>query len=272
MRLWYLLLAVACGVVLVGCDKGEAPRAAPAQESTSLATPTSSAVPTATVDAAAAQSACPKHGGRWDAEEGCVIDEVTPQATQHLLIPVQWDSSFPELQKAVDAMVADIRANFRGSLERAGAPPEGKPWALKVTFDAYQGKGLHPSDGVRFTVTEALGGYHPRFAYRTLVFDRTTKQAVSFGALLIDPATALPKISALVRADLRARLRGVGTEFVDTGTAPEEGNFQDFALDGDELVFWFEPYQVASYADGPIESRSPLSTLRGVVKPEYLPA
>ncbi|AMW21459.1 RsiV family protein [Mycobacteroides chelonae] len=270
MRLGNLLIAVLCGIVLVGCDRGEAPTDAPAQESTS-ASASAAATPTATVDPAG-EPACPKHGGRWDAAQGCVIDEVTPQATQHLLIPVQWDSSFPELQKATDELVADIRANFRKSVERAGAPPEGKPWALQVSFEAYQGKGVHPSDSVRFSISESLGGYHPGFAFRTLAFDRVTKQPITIGSLVIDPATALPKIAALVRADLRAQLGGVGTEFVDTGTVPEPGNFTELSLDGDALLFSFEPYRVAAYAEGPMQSRLALSELRDVVKPEYLPA
>ncbi|MFD6195879.1 RsiV family protein [Mycobacteriaceae bacterium NPDC060252] len=264
------LTAVVCGIVLVGCDRGEAPRGTPTQEPSSASEPAAT-TPTATIDPAAA-SACPKHGGRWDATQGCVIDEATPQATQHLLIPVQWDASFPELQKAVDELVADIRTKFRQSVERAGAPPEGKPWALNVTFDAYQGKGVHPADGVRFSISESLGGYHPGFAFRTVTFDRTTKQAITLGSLLIDLAAALPKISALVRSDLRAQLGGVGTEFVDTGTVPEAGNFKNLSLDGDALLFSFEPYQVAAYAEGPMQSRVALSALRDVVKPEYLPA
>lgn len=267
MRLGYLLIAAACGIVLVGCDSGEAPRDVSAAESTSSTT----ATPPPAVDQSGA-AACPKHGGRWDAAQGCVVDETTPQSTQHLVIPVQWDSSFPELQRAVDDTVADIRANFRESVERAGAPPEGKPWALQVSFEAYLGKGVHPSDSVRFSISESLGGYHPGFAFRTLAFDRTTKQSITLDTLLIDPAAALAKISALVRTDLRAQLGGVGTEFVDTGTVPEPGNFKDFSLDGAALLFSFEPYRVAAYAEGPMQSRVALSELRDVVKPEYLPA
>lgn len=82
---------------------------------------------------------------------------------------------------------------------------------------------------MRFSISESLGGYHPGFAFRTLAFDRTSRQAITLDTLLIDPATALPKISALVRTDLQAQLGGVGAEFVDTGTVPEPGNFKDFA-------------------------------------------
>ncbi|MGH3725574.1 MAG: RsiV family protein [Mycobacterium sp.] len=264
-RSGYLVSAVVCGVVLAGCSKADTPAVAPVPAPSGAITTTAVANP-------ADQAACPKHGGRWDSAEGCVIDEVTPQATQRLLVPVQWDSSFPELQKAADETVADIRAHFRKSVERAGAPPEGKPWALKVTFDAYQGRGSHPSDGVRFSISESLGGYHPGFAFRTLSYDRITRQAITVETLLSDPTASLPKLSELVRADLRAQLGGVGTEFVDTGTVPEAGNFRNFSLDGDALIFSFEPYTVAAYAEGPMQSRLPFSELRDVVKPEYLPA
>lgn len=269
MRLGYLLIAVVCGVVLVGCDRGETPRETASPESAAATTTTSAS---AAIADPGAEAVCPKHGGRWDPAQGCVIDEATPQATQHLVVPVQWDSSFPELQQAVDDTVANIRAGFRKSAERAGAPPDGKPWALQVSFEAYQGKGEHPSDSVRFSISESLGGYHPGFAFRTLAFDRTTKQAITLDTLLIDPAAALPQIAALVRSDLRAQLGGVGTEFVDTGTAPEPGNFQYFTLDGDALLFSFEPYRVAAYAEGPMQSRIALSELHDVVKPEYLPS
>lgn len=253
-------MIVAC-VVLVGCGGGRSGQ-------TVSPAPTSAS----SVSSPDAEAACPGHGGRWDSGKGCVLAEETPKSVQHLLVPVQWTSSFPELQTAVDAAVTGIRNNFRESALRAWPSADGKPYSLDMTFDAYQGGGAHPVDSVRLTVTESLGGYHPQLSYRTISFDRVTKRSLTIETLLVDAANGMSTIATQARDDLHGRLSEEDTAFVDQGTSPDAANFHSFVLDGDSVVFFFEPYQVAPYAAGPQQSRLALSALRDVVKPEYIPA
>jgi hypothetical protein len=57
-----------------------------------------------------------------------------------------------------------------------------------------------------------------------------------------------------------------GDSFFSEGTAPKEENFQNFVIDGNDLVFLFPPYQVAAYAAGTFDVRIPLSQLKDVLK------
>jgi hypothetical protein len=119
-------------------------------------------------------------------------------------------------------------------------------------------------------------GAHPNLYYRTFVFDREGNR-LSLGDLFVASSTGpgadyLNQISGAASVQVREELtRRLGEEpgdsFFDEGTAPNPENFQNFVIDGNDLVFLLPPYQVAAYAAGSFEVRIPLSQLSGALKP-----
>jgi hypothetical protein len=115
-------------------------------------------------------------------------------------------------------------------------------------------------------------GAHPNLYYATFVFDREGNQ-LALGDLFAASSTAyLARISeiatAQVKDELTRRLGGApGDSFFAEGTASDEGNFANFVIDGDELVFLIPPYQVAAYAAGSFEVRIPREQISGILKP-----
>ena len=94
-----------------------------------------------------------------------------------------------------------------------------------------------------------------------------TGELVTLEELFKPGAQYLPVLSGISRRELRetAADRGYFPEDIDRGTEPKVENFKFFALTERELIVFFSPYQVASYAAGIPEVRIPYSELSAVI-------
>lgn len=120
-----------------------------------------------------------------------------------------------------------------------------------------------------FSVYLDTGGAHPNGYYQTFVFDTETGAYLSLADAFAAGSSYLETLSRVSRE----KLPGVIGEFADTeyiasGTTPEEANFETFYFDGDDLVLLFSPYQVGPWALGPVVLPIPSSELTGL-KTEY---
>ncbi|NPA36254.1 MAG: DUF3298 and DUF4163 domain-containing protein [Chlorobi bacterium] len=104
-----------------------------------------------------------------------------------------------------------------------------RPGVLSVVFNIYQ-----------FT-----GGAHGNNFIVSLVFDTENNKILKLSDFV--KAGEFTKLRSFVRDKLKDNLEY--DESVDEGTATPE-DFSAFAVTDDKLIFWFSPYQVASYADG----------------------
>jgi hypothetical protein len=74
----------------------------------------------------------------------------------------------------------------------------------------------------------------------------------------------------VVEARLRQQLAGISDdEYIHNGSGANPDNYQNFALDGDAVVFYFPPAQVAAHAAGAQIVRVPLSELSGILASEF---
>lgn len=95
-----------------------------------------------------------------------------------------------------------------------------------------------------------LGGAHGGLMLSSQNYSLPDGAPVDFNTLFRKPEEALRLVSALSREKLLAR--SLPAFMVEPGTAPERENFRTFRLEKDGITFYFEPYQVASWADGVI--------------------
>jgi hypothetical protein len=105
---------------------------------------------------------------------------------------------------------------------------------------------------------------------QTFTFDLQNGVVLTLDDLFLDTAAALEVISPIVQADITTRLgEMLDTQWLEDGSGTSPDNYQAFALDGDHLIFYFQPYQVAAYAAGTQVVSIPLSDLSSVLKPEF---
>ncbi len=121
-----------------------------------------------------------------------------------------------------------------------------------------------------FTLYEDTLGAHPNGFFRTFTFDGKTGTGLELSDLFTPGANYLNTLSTISRKMLNSQLGDMADpDMVNAGTTADADNFQDFALDGKNLVLIFPPYQVAAYAAGPQTIKIPLSQLKDILKSEY---
>jgi uncharacterized protein YecT (DUF1311 family) len=121
-----------------------------------------------------------------------------------------------------------------------------------VFHDAYDQGGAHPNSGIitfNFLMPDGWRVYLPEIV-----------KPGGFG-----------RVSELAIADLdrRLQLASPNDDVVRSGAGPYSFYFPEFTLLKNEIVLHFDPYAVASYADGPQEAHLALSDLTGVMRDDW---
>lgn len=150
---------------------------------------------------------------------------------------------------------------------------EERKYALGVEYKTYTG--VRTVSYVYLIYQDTLGA-HPNVFYRTFTFDTKTNATLTLGDVFAPGSHYLETLSAIARAELPAMVAAragvttaeVNIDYINDGTEPEETNFENFYLDGSDLVILFPPYQIGPYVLGSTEFHIPLSELSDL-KAEY---
>jgi hypothetical protein len=124
---------------------------------------------------------------------------------------------------------------------------------------------------IRFESSRDTGGAHPNQGFASFVFDLPSQTVLGLGDLFRNLPAALGLLSELAARRMELVLDG---HVFPEGNEPKAENFAVFVLDGQDLVFTFPPYQMASYADGAQTLRVPLAhpRLLPLLSPKLLEA
>lgn len=162
-----------------------------------------------------------------------------------------------EFKKGIEAYPAEeiARLNERDAL-----------LALDIDYRTYTSKDFV---SYAFTIYEDTGGAHPNGYFKTFVFDATGKKLSLSDLFVGESSSYLAILGAEVRTQAVARgvtlgemsPKEVEAALFKEGYAPKADNFQNFVIDGDRLIVFIPPYQVASYAFGSFEVVIPLQNL-----------
>ena len=102
--------------------------------------------------------------------------------------------------------------------------------------------------GILWKDYQYLGGAHGSLTVSSSNYTRSDGRAVNLRDLFRKPDKALALFSELSRKKLAQR--DLPQDMVEAGTAPDQDNFQTFLLEKDGLTLYFNPYQVAPWAEG----------------------
>ncbi len=141
-------------------------------------------------------------------------------------------------------------------------------YALSLTYETHQS----PSTvSYIYQIYADTLGAHPNGAYRTFTFDKKTGASLQLADLFVANAAYLTQLSTISRTQIAQTLgENVDTTYLNSGTTPKAENFQDFYLDGANLVLVFPPYQVGPYAIGTQQVTIPLVQLKTSLKAQYV--
>lgn len=168
----------------------------------------------------------------------------------------------------VDPFIQTSRSNFLLLLGDDFSPAPG-PYALDISYETFTHSETMSS--LVFTIYDFTGGAHGNTMYRTFTFDFANDRVLTLDDLFTSTPDALALIAPIAQAQVTEHLGAdmIDEQWLEDGTGTNPDNYADFALDGDELVFYFPPYQVAAYAAGTQVVRIPLADLNSVLAPDF---
>lgn len=120
---------------------------------------------------------------------------------------------------------------------------------------------------VLFEISEYIVGMaHPSNYSMSIAYDLQKHKDLTLAELFKPGSPWLQRISTKAIHDLTAQFKeDAGALWIDEGAGPQEENFKKFALSSDELIIFFDPYQVAPYAAGMQKVTIPLKELADIL-------
>lgn len=180
----------------------------------------------------------------------------------HIADSTQRASSIDSLAQA---LIADYDRYIEEAREYAGFV---MPWEITM-----EGKVLHRDSAVVSVAIDTysyMGGAHPNYWTSFKNFVPSTGTPLSIDDIALDRR----KLTALAEQAFRREKQLRPNQDLDkAGYWFGNNRFglpDNFAFTEKGLVFVYNPYEIASYAEGPTELLLPYADLRGIVRPEFL--
>lgn len=207
---------------------------------------------------------CTQAGGVLDPATGRCVVKASVEI--HISYPVELE--LPAAQFAVDTYFDELRGDFMdGFMESMPLYTSFAPWSLYVDYVIYSNPAL-PSVSIVFSISEYTGGAHPVSYYKTFVFNQANEMEVRLADLFAPGANPYAILAQVVPPKIAAYLGEYADQAsIQMGTGEDPLNYQHFVLTPDALIFYFDQYQVAAGAAGPIEIAVPLAELSGILIP-----
>lgn len=150
---------------------------------------------------------------------------------------------------------------------------EGRKYALNTSYEEHIGPA---TVSYVFQIYEDTLGAHPNAYYRSFTFDSKNGKELRI-ADIFESTTYLDTLSRVSRDMLipqiakatETSVEEMSTEYIETGTTPDQNNFQIFYLTTTDLVIVFPPYQVGPWVLGTQTIRVPRAEIENELKPEY---
>ncbi len=212
--------------------------------------------------------------------------EVVPASTHteegpYMSIMVEYPEAPTGIRTQIERGMGEVVNTFKANASVDTLTPEDielfglgdtRKFALGAEYKRFDAPGY---TSYAYLIYEDTLGAHPNVNFKTFVFDAegnliTLNQLLSSNPQWLEELSL--EVSTQVVAEVKKRFADslpqgeegpdvTGAVFVE-GLAPVESNFQNFVIDGEELVILIPPYQVAAYAAGVFEARVPLAGLQ----------
>jgi len=170
----------------------------------------------------------------------------------------------PAVNAALEEFVKGQVDDFK---KGAGESSFGMKNELKISYEVFSF-----SDSIRsfkFDVMSYTGGAHPNTAIVTKTYDLQSGKEIGLNEIFNPNSDYLKTVSKIASADLIGKIKNTDAKWVQKGAGPAPENYARFVLSENEIVFFFDPYQVAPYSEGPQEAKIPYSALKGLLQPSF---
>jgi len=169
-----------------------------------------------------------------------------------------------ELRKFITKEVSGFTKDFQA--------PEVRMFGGESTFDSRYQVEFATNDlvSIGFIInTYFEGAAHGNYNVIVFNYDLTSGQTLKLADLFKPNSNYLKSISDYAVKSLRKQLTpDPENDWIQNGAGPEEKNYQSWNVKREGLEVTFNPYQVASYAEGPQVVVIPYTVLKDVIDPD----
>jgi hypothetical protein len=173
---------------------------------------------------------------------------------------------------ALNAALASLITEQVSGFKKDFQPPEERMGTVGSSFNSEYTVELATSDlvSINFGIsTYYEGAAHPNHNAVTFNYWFETGKTLTLADLFKPNSNYLAALSDYSVKALRRRLAPeIDDEWIQKGAGAEADNYQNWNITRRGLKVTFDPYQVASYADGPQEVVIPYSALRSIINPD----
>lgn len=249
------ILAAIAAWYMLGSEKVIAPTSPTATSTGQTASTTAAAAPAAHII---------EHAAYYD------IDLAYPSATPLASLSADANAKAVATMKAAMQGTADqfVKDGNFANLTQKDIQMMGLTQRKESLGAQYKGYTSKHTISYVFAIYSDTLGAHPNTVYQVFTFDTQTGAQLGLGDLFT-VSTYLNELSTIANQQLpsiladreQVNVSEVDTDYMAQGSAPKAENYQDWYLNGNNLVIVFPPYQVGPYALGTIEMPISLSQL-----------
>lgn len=164
--------------------------------------------------------------------------------------------------------VDETVASFKADLLANAFPADETSTTYQSTLDmSYRQEKHARADNYIFLTSTDNGGAHAFSTTKTFSFLKNGT-LIGVESLFSNGIKGLETIVPYVRTALAAQIDDAAPQWIEDGTAPTADAFANFVVTDEGVTFIFDPYQVASYAEGKQEVAVPLSVFKSIANPE----
>lgn len=175
------------------------------------------------------------------------------------------DPRFERLNNALQSMIREQIAGFKKDFQA----PEERMGPTGSSFDSTYTVHLANNDVVSvifYIDTFYEGAAHPNHNTVTFNYSFETGKTMTLPELFRGD-NYLKVISDYAVNALKKQLYEPDVDWIQTGAGAKDENYKSWNITRKGLLITFDPYQVASYAEGPHEVVIPYSALRSIIDP-----
>lgn len=175
-----------------------------------------------------------------------------------------------EMENEIETYLKDIKQGFLEEVKNYKAADNNNiKYELRSTNQEYEFDGIKE---IRTSTYIFNGGNHYEMKLKSMYYKESDNSRVSFNDLLEDK----DKFALVVYHYTNKTLEELKTEKSITYSADDlkqelsNYNFEHFRIEDNFLIITYTRMELISWSNGEIETKIPLSELKGILKPEYL--
>lgn len=169
--------------------------------------------------------------------------------------------------KYVDTLINKEITDFKKSIdETMEVPPDSTGSSLDINYSVEYATNKLICISILEGTYEA-GAAHPNEGYITVNYDTEKHKDIKLSTLFKPNTKYLTAISRYCITQLRKTLGNDGSDWINTGAAPQADNYRAWCITDSGLLILFSPYQVASYAEGAQQVLVPYSKIADLIDP-----